>query len=312
MDTIYCKGQPDAMTLRAEPSSVAPDYARLLNVPLRRVPPVGSRLGEAQIAAIVKSGKTVVNLKPYPSRPLPDHVLEAVRRAAGEQISPPSRGLPEFLQAVAGALESELSTRFEPEHNLLATCGGMHALFLTFLALLNPGDEVLVPAPCYFLEGIVEPLGARIVYVEMQEDREYSWDLEQLASKITPRTKCIFVNTPLNPTGRVLSEEELWSIADMADRHDVILIADESYDTLVYDGRRHKSLAAVPAAKHRTLLMRSFTKSFAMPGWRVAFVAGPAPLIDALTKALEWNALHGAYINQVAATAALSGPRDWL
>jgi aspartate/methionine/tyrosine aminotransferase len=214
--------------------------------------------------------------------------------------------------AVASALKAEFSVEFDPERNVLATSGGMHALYVIFLALLNPGDEVLVPSPCYFLEGIIEPLGGKIVYVPMEEAQGYAWDLDLLESKVTVRTKCLFVNTPVNPTGRVLSAGDLRGIAELADRHDLVLIADESYNTLIYDGRQHLSLAGLQLAQPRTLLIRSFTKSFAMPGWRVAFVAGPAMLIAALTKALEWNVLHGAYINQIAATAALTGPQDWL
>jgi aspartate/methionine/tyrosine aminotransferase len=229
-----------------------------------------------------------------------------------EQGCAPSRGLPEFRNAAASALRSELSVEFNPDKNLLATSGGMHALYVIFLALLNPGDEVLVPSPCYFLEGIIEPLGGKIVYVPMEEAQEYAWDLDLLESKVTPRTRCLFVNTPVNPTGRVLSEDDLRGIAELAERHDLFLIADESYNTLVYDGRLHISLSTFQFAQPRTLLVRSFTKSFAMPGWRVAFIAGPEDLIDAITKALEWNILYGSYVNQVAATAALEGPQDWL
>jgi aminotransferase len=289
-----------------------PDYGRFLNRALRRVPPVGSRGTDARTAALARSGREVIELKAHPSRSLPPHVLEAVARAAREHISPPSRGLPEFLHALACALERELSIRLDPDRNLLATAGGMHALWLSCSSILNPGDEILAPSPCYFLEGIVQPLGARIVYAAMEESRGYAWDFDLLAAKITSRTKCLFVNTPLNPTGRVLTGDELASIAELAATHDLILIADESYDTLVYDGRRHRSLAALAAAWPRTLLIRSFTKSFAMPGWRVGCIAGPAPLIEQFTKALEWNMLYGACVNQAAAAAALSGPRDWL
>ena len=288
------------------------DADRWLNRRFQDAPHVGSRLTESRRAQISNTGCEVLNLKPYPSRPLPAHILEAVREAAAQPVSPPSRGLPEFNCAVAATLGSELSIELDPERNVLATNGGMHALFVTFLCLLNTGDEVLVPSPCYFLEGIIEPLGGRITYVPMEETQDYAWDLDLLEAHITTRTKCLFLNTPVNPTGRVLSEDELRRIAELADRYNLLLIADESYNTLVYDGRSHRSVAGLPLAQPRTLLIRSFTKSFAMPGWRVAFVAGPAALIDALTKTLEWTTLHGAYVNQVAAVAALRGPQGWL
>jgi aspartate/methionine/tyrosine aminotransferase len=286
--------------------------ARLLNRRIQQVPQVGSRLTESRRALICNAGCEVLDLKPYPSRPLPPHMLEAAREAARQLVIPPSRGLSQFQCAVAAALRSELSIELDPERNVLATNGGMHALFVTFLAVLNPGDEVLVPSPCYFLEGIVEPLGGKITYVPMDETREYMWDFDLLEASITSHTKCLFLNTPVNPTGRVLSQDDLRRVAELADRHNLLLIADESYNTLVYDGRDHRSIVGLPLAQPRTLLIRSFTKSFAMPGWRVAFIAGPAVLIDALSKALEWTMLHGAYVNQVAATAALRGPQDWL
>lgn len=261
---------------------------------------------------MVQAGAAPLDLRPYPSRRLPEHIVAAVTEAARAQINSPSRGSAEFCVAVAATLNAELGIALDPEAHILATSGGMHALFLIFMALLDAGDEVLTPAPCYFLEGMIETLGANIVYVPMDEGRQYAWDMDRLESRITSRTKCIFVNSPANPTGYVLNAADVARLADIAERHGLLLIADESYNRLVFDGKPHLSVAAVPGAMERTLLVRSFTKSFAMPGWRVGFVAGPAPLIALITKALEWNMLYGSHVTQAAATAALQGPQDWL
>ena len=251
-------------------------------------------------------------MKPYPIRELPPHAIEAVERAARETVNAPSRGLPQLRKAVASTLSGEFSLCLDPESEILITAGGMHALSIAFSALLEPEDEVLIPSPCYFLEGIIEPLGARIVYAPMDELDGYRWDFDLIGSLITRRTKCLFLNTPVNPTGHVLSLAELAEIARIAERHNLLVIADESYNTMVYDGLAHHSILALQEMKERTLLVRSFTKTFCMPGWLVGYLVGPAVLVSAMTNTLVWNVLYGSYITQVAAAAALAGPQDWL
>ena len=142
----------------------------------------------------------------------------------------------------------------------------------------------------------------------MDEAAGYAWDVERLAAAITPRTVAIVVNTPVNPTGVVLGEDTLRAIADLAERHDLLIVSDESYDTMVYDGHRHVSCASVAGAASRTAIIRSFTKSFAMPAWRVGYIVGPRGVIDACNKALEWEQLHGNHVAQAGAAAAMRHP----
>jgi aspartate/methionine/tyrosine aminotransferase len=278
---------------------------------------VGSRATDARIEEIARNGggrskPEVLQLRPYPVRQLPQHVVESVERAICDVVNPSSRGLPDLREAISATLWRELAMCFDPQTEVLITTGSMHALSIAFNALLEPEDEVLVPAPCYFLEGIIEPLGARIVYAPMDETKGYSWDFDLIRSLITPRTKCFFVNTPVNPSGYVLSPADMAEIARLAEKHNLLVIADESYNTMVYDGLVHHSIAALSEMKSRTLLIRSFTKSFSMPGWRVGYVVAHPDLVAAMTNTLEWNVLYGSYITQVAAAAALSGPLDWL
>lgn len=277
---------------------------------------VGSRATDARIEEMARAGARsrieLLNLRPYPERELPPHVIEAVERAARQMVNAPSRGLQGLRKAVASTLGCELGLQLDPEREILITAGGMHALSVAFSALLEPEDEVLVPSPCYFLEGIIEPLGARIVYAAMDEVKCYRWDFDRLESLITERTKCLFLNTPVNPTGYVLSPADLAEVARIAEKHNLLVIADESYNTMVYDGFAHRSILAFPGMKDRTLLIRSFTKSFSMPGWRVGYLVAHADLVTAMTNTLEWNVLYGSYITQEAAAAALAGPKDWL
>lgn len=261
---------------------------------------------------MVKEGADIICPKPYPSARLPGHIVEAVERAAKETVNPPSRGLPEFREAVAGVLSHELSISVDPERQVLATSGGMHALYIIFSTLLNEGDSVLVPSPCYFLEGIIEPLGASIVEVPMREEDNYAWDFGLLERKVNEKTKLVFLNTPVNPTGYVLTTEDLEQLAKIANEHNLLIVADESYDKLVYDGLHHHSIASLARMRNRTILVRSFTKSYAMPHYRVGYIVAPPELIESFTETLEWMMLFGNYVSQKAATAALLGPQDWL
>lgn len=273
---------------------------------------VGSREVDAQVEVLQQQGHRVLPLKPYPDRPLPLYVVEAAIAAARDAHCAPSRGLPALRHAIAGQLGAEIRVPIVPDQQVLVTNGGMHALFLTFAALLGPGDEVIVPAPCYFLQGIADLLGFQLVYVSMSESEGYRWDHNRLAAAITPRTRAVFVNTPVNPTGYVLTEDDLRTIALLASEHGLWIIADESYDRMLYDGRRHFSILARPEAERQTVLIRSCTKSYAMPAWRVGYVVATAPVVDAMTKILEWQCLYVNTVCQAAAAAAINGPQDWL
>lgn len=272
------------------------------------MPPVGSRLLAAQVKAARRRGVDVLPLMPYAERPPSPEAVEAVVREIRLNREAPSRGLPELRQAVAERIGGEIGHPVDPEADVLITNGSMQALNLVFRAILDPGDEVIIPAPCYFFGGCVETAGGRPVHVPMEEAAGYAWDVERIAAAVTPRTVAIVVNTPVNPTGVVLGEDTLHAIADLAERHDLLIVSDESYDTMVYDGRRHVSCASIAGAARRTVLIRSFTKSYAMPAWRVGYIVGPRSIIDASTKALEWEQLHGSHVAQAGAAAAMHHP----
>ena len=272
------------------------------------MPPVGSRLLATQVKAARGRGVDVLPLMPYAERPPSPQAAEAVVREIRRNREAPSRGLPELCAAVAERIGGEIGRGVDPETEVLITNGSMQALNLVFRAILDPGDEVIIPAPCYFFGGCVELAGGHPVHVHMDEAAGYAWDVERLAAAITPRTVAIVVNTPVNPTGVVLGEDTLRAIADLAERHDLLIVSDESYDTMVYDGHRHVSCASVAGAASRTAIIRSFTKSFAMPAWRVGYIVGPRGVIDACNKALEWEQLHGNHVAQAGAAAAMRHP----
>jgi aspartate/methionine/tyrosine aminotransferase len=215
-------------------------------------------------------------------------------------------------EGIAWRVGTECNVQIDPEREVLITNGGMNALHVIFLTILEPGDEVVVPSPCFFLEGLVHRLGAKLVFVPMAEEDGFAWDPDRIEDAITKHTKALFLNTPVNPTGRVLTLEELRQLGEIAEAHDICVLADESYDRLTYDGRRHVSMLALPAYRERTVLVRSFTKSYVMPAWRVGYIVAEAELTSSFLKMFEWINLCANHVGQAAAAAAITGPQEWL
>jgi aspartate aminotransferase/aminotransferase len=251
-------------------------------------------------------------LKPYPPLATPQHILRAAQDAAAHPLSAPARGLLSLREAICRRLAEECGASIDPGREVLITNGAMNALHVVFLGLLEPGDEVIVPAPCFFLEGLVERLGARLVFVSMQEERDFAWDLERIQRAISGRTKLLFLNTPVNPTGYILTQQEIEQLAHMAVVHGICILSDESYDRLAYDGRRHISPLTLADWRKHTVLVRSFTKSYVMPSWRVGYIVAEAGLTALFLKMFEWINLNANYVCQAAASAAMSGPQQWL
>ena len=279
---------------------------------LRDLPRVGSRELADRIVAARQRGVDVLNLAPYPLRTLQPHVVTAAEQAIAENRETPSRGLPRLRRAIAHQVGMEIGRKIDPDTEVLATNGAMQALNIVFRVLLNPGDEVVIPSPCYFFHGCVQLAGGVAVHVPMDEEAGFAWDMEAIAAAITPRTCAIVVNTPVNPTGYVLTQADLSALAGLALANNLLIIADESYDRLIYDGLRHQSIAAIPEISERTILIKSCTKSYAMPAWRVGYIVAAAQLTDQFTKALEWELLHANHVAQAAAAATIEGPQEWL
>jgi aminotransferase len=208
-------------------------------------------------------------------------------------------------------LATEVGRMVAPEETLV-THGGMQAAYVVFTSLVDVGDEIIIPSPCFFFHDMLRLTGGVPVLVPMSEEAEYRFDLDRIEAAITPRTKAILVNTPVNPTGYVVTQEDLMGIAAMAETHDLTIISDESFDKFIYDGRKHRMMAALDDADSRTITIRSFTKSYGLPPWRVGYIFATQPRIEVCQKVLEWIILTSNYVSQRVALAALQGPKDWL
>ncbi len=249
-------------------------------------------------------GADVLPLKGTMAAPLPPHVREAVETALGEHdVTPPSRGHPALREAIARSLPAPA----DPEGGILITNGAMHALSLTFRALLAPGDEVIVPTPSYFFAGLIERAGGVFVPVPMPEEDGWQWDPAAIEPAVTPKSRVLVLTNPNNPTGYLPVREKLDELLALAARHGLTVITDEAYERCIHEGEL-ASAWGVPDV----ILIRSLGKSLAMPAWRLGFVAGEPSLVDACLRELEWDVIRVSHVAQQAATAALEGPQDWL
>ena len=201
----------------------------------------------------------------------------------------------------------------DPKEEILVSSGAMHALHVVLMALLQPRDEVLLISPCYFFGGLVSLAGARTVYVSMEEEeRAYGLDFQKIRRHISARTKLIILNSPNNPTGYIYTHRDVEQFIELAEEHNLLLVSDESYDRMVYSGLEHVSPLHFVKGRPRTILVKSFTKSYALPAWRVGYIVAPASLAPYFRKVLEWTVLYCPYINQRVALVALNGPQEWL
>ena len=278
---------------------------------VRNLPRVGSKPLEDDLAELKERGGKPLALRGYPMPLLPEHITEAAARACRENRTAPSYGLPELRAAIAEKLRAENGIHADPDRNVLVTAGGMHALHVVMQTLLNPGDEVAMFSPNYFFAGLVELSGGVATYAKLDQSDGFAFQAERLADRITPRTKLLLVSSPANPTGYVATRRDLEGIAEVAKRHDLLVVSDESYERFVYDDARHLSLASLDGMAGRTITVQTFTKCFAMPGWRLGYVVADARWLEPMRNVLEWTALSCSYVAQRAARAALEGPRQW-
>lgn len=237
----------------------------------------------------------------------PDPVLEAGRRSLqkGETHYTSNAGLAELRQALAEHLARLYGLSYDPGDQIFLTVGGSEALYLALTTLIDPGDEVIVPTPCFVsYQPEVLLAGGAPVEVPTRMEDDFDLDPQVVAAAITRRTKAILLSYPNNPTGAVASRERLLEIARLAEAHDLIVISDEIYDRLVY-GHKHVCFAALPGMQERTVLLGGFSKAYAMTGWRLGYAAGPAEILKAMIKVHQYTIMCAPTTAQAAAIEAL-------
>ncbi len=260
-------------------------------------------------------GRKVLRLESGdPSFDIPAHVCEAMEKALRDGLThyTASTGIPPLREAILHKVTSENGLNVSGADNIVVTNGGMHGLYILFRALLEAGDEVILPDPMW--TEIAENIrlgGGTPIPVRLRPESGYQYDPAEIESAITPRTRAIFVNTPHNPTGAVASRVTLELIAAIAEKHNLTLVSDEAYEHVIFDGLIHTSLGSLPAAQGRTVSVYSMSKTYAMSGLRMGYlVVTDALLLERLKKLVRCTINGVNSVTQYGAVAALNGPQD--
>ena len=280
---------------------------------MNRMAPSGIRKVNEKALAMERAGEKVLHFEiGRPDFDTPEYIKRAAEQALAEgKVHYTSNfGLMELRQAIADKLKRENNIEYTASE-VLVTVGLSEAVFAVLATILEEGDEILVPDPVW-LNYINVPnlLGAKAVTYGLTEETGFQMNLEEVKAKITSKTRAIVIITPNNPTGGVLSEDVLKELAEIAVSNDLMVISDEVYERLVYDGAKHISIASLPGMKERTFTMNGMSKAYAMDGWRLGYVAAPEEYILAMNKFHQHNTTCAPNFVQVAAIAALNEEGD--
>jgi aspartate aminotransferase len=245
----------------------------------------------------------------------PQHIKDAAIKALNEGFTKytPASGTPELRQAIADKFKRENGLTYKPSQ-IIVSCGGKHSCYNVILATCEEGDEVLIPAP-YWLSypEMVKLASAKPVILETSDKTEFKVTPDQLRAAITPRTRLFILNSPSNPTGSVYTPDEIKALGDICIEKGVLIMSDEIYEHLLYDGATHKSVASFSQAHYEhTIIVHGFAKAWSMTGWRLGFLAAPEPIAKAIDAVQSHSTSNPTSFAQKGAVAALTGPQDHL
>ena len=267
----------------------------------------------AKAKALEKQGRSIVHLEiGEPDFDTPSNIKEAAIKAlkAGYTHYVPAAGIPELRTAIAEYLSKSRGVNVDPDE-VVVTPGAKPIIFFSILACVEPGDEVLYPNPGFpIYESMVNFLGAKPVPMPLKEENDFAIDNDDTADKITKKTKMIILNSPGNPSGGVLTKDNLEAIADrIKGRDDILVLTDEVYSQIIYEGK-HLSIASLPGMKDKTILLDGFSKTYAMTGWRLGYAAMRKDLAQKVTQLMINSNSCTCAFTQMAGVEALRGPQD--
>ncbi|MEL7143321.1 MAG: pyridoxal phosphate-dependent aminotransferase [Cyanobacteria bacterium J06573_11] len=281
---------------------------------ITRVTPSMTLAISAKAKAMKKDGLDVCSFSAgEPDFNTPKHICEAAKTAIdqGKTRYGPASGVPELKVAIAQKLQTDNQLTYGPE-NIMVTNGGKHSLYNLMMALLDPGDEVIIPAPYWVsYPEMVKLAGGTPVIVETTAESDYKITAEQLRQAITPKTRLFVLNSPSNPTGMVYTPSEIRALADVIVTADIWVVSDEIYEKILYDGAEHLSIGSVNAEIFkRTIVSNGFAKAYAMTGWRLGYLAAPKEIIQGVNTLQSHSTSNVCTFAQYGAIAALNGPTD--
>ncbi len=271
---------------------------------------------DAKAKAMKAAGEDVVGFGAgEPDFDTPQHIKDAAAKALADGFTKytPSSGIPELREAIAEKFKRENGLTYNPTQ-VIVSCGGKHSCYNVILATCQSGDEVVIPAP-YWLSypEMVKLAGAKPVIIQTSYKTEFKVTPEQLRKAITPNTRLFILNSPRNPTGSVYSPEEIKALGDICVEKNVLIMSDEIYEHLLYDGAKHKSVASFsPDHLAHTIIVHGFAKAWSMTGWRLGFLAAPEPIAKAIDAVQSHSTSNPCSFAQKGGVAALTGPQDHL
>lgn len=281
---------------------------------MEHIPPSGIREVFDAAARLQRQGKSIINFQiGRPDFDTPGHIKEASKRALDEGFVhyTPNAGIPELREAIAHKLKAENDLVVDPERELIVTVGANEAIALTMLALVDPGDEVIIANPSWpHYYYCVRLAGGIPISVPLREENGFQLSPDDVEDKLTPRTRMLVINTPQNPTGSMLSRQSLAALGAIVEKHGLLVIADEVYDRITYTEQTHVSFATLPGMRESTLTINAFSKTYSMTGWRIGYVAAPAALIQALIRVHQYTVTSACSFAQKGAVAALTDSQE--
>lgn len=286
------------------------DYENLVNRNIKRIKPSGIR----KFFDIANEMDDVISLSVgEPDFHTPWHIREAGIESLekGRTSYTPNRGFLRLRAEISNFLERHYTVKYDPQTEILVTVGGSEAIDLGVRSLINPGDEVLIPEPsfvCYV--PITEMAGGVPVIIETKPENKFRLTAQELEEKITDRTKLLIMPYPNNPTGAVMRRSDLEAIAQVVERHNLLVLSDEIYASLTYGEEPHTAFSALPGMKERTILVNGFSKSHSMTGWRMGYAAGPREIISLMTKLHQFAIMSAPTMSQYAAIEAMKNGDD--
>ncbi len=282
---------------------------RLVDVPASPIREIMSRATELEA-----KGKQIIHFElGRPDFDTPQNIKDAAVNGLAEGLVhyTPNRGIPELTAAISDKLERENDVRVDPEREVVVTAGVSEALLCTFMAFLDPGDEVIIFEPAWpHYASCARLCGATPVKLSTHDERGFLPDVDAVSAVITGKTKLIVVNSPCNPTGAVYSAQLLEDLGRLVARHGLVLVSDEIYEAMVWEGR-HTSAASIEINRYHTVTLNGFSKAYSMTGWRIGYAAAPAVLMSRILRVHQYNTVCLPAFSQWAAVEAYRGNQEW-
>lgn len=280
----------------------------------REVQPFLGRVMFEKAKAMERKGEKLVHFElGEPDFDTPQHIKEAAKRALDEGHThyAPSAGILELREAIAEKLKKENSFDADPVSEICVTIGSQEAAYLAIMCTIDPGDEVLITDPAYYIyRNCVLMAGGAPVSVPLEKENHFRLNPQDLEKRLTSRSKMVVVNSPCNPTGSVMTKGDLEAIDDLARTYDLLVVSDEIYEKITYDGQKHYSIAALSKDTSRMIVVGGFSKAYAMTGWRIGYAVANKTIISTMIKMQQSAVSSGTTFAQKGAVAALRGPQE--